>query len=349
MHIAQLETPVAVVDLDKVETNIAWLQSYLDRHNIVNRPHMKTHKIPEIAHMQMDAGAVGICCQKLDEVEAMAQAGIRDIFLPYNIVGEAKLARLMHLTRRVHMSVTADSEFTVKGLADASRREGTILPVLIEFDTGDGRCGVQSPAEAAELARIIAHSPNLHFGGLMTYPHNENSDPFVRETRRLLSASGIPVEQVSLGGTRGMLQAHTRSEITEYRAGVYVYGDRAVMKAGAMQLTDCAMTIISTIVSRPTKDRGILDAGSKALSSDTLGLEGYGLILEYPQAKMYALSEEHANVDLGQCEHKPAIGERVTIIPNHCCVVSNLFNQVIAVRDNEIEVVWSITSRGAMQ
>jgi D-serine deaminase-like pyridoxal phosphate-dependent protein len=146
-----------------------------------------------------------------------------------------------------------------------------------------------------------------------------------------------------------MRLTHTRSEVTEYRAGVYVYGDRAVMKAGAIQLEDCAMKIISTIVSRPTADRGILDAGSKAFSSDTMGLEGYGLIMEYPEADIYALSEEHGNVDFSQCKHKPVIGERVTVIPNHCCVVSNLFNQVIGVRNQEVEVIWTATSRGAMQ
>lgn len=349
MHISQLETPVAIVDLDKLEENITALQSYLDKHGIDNRPHIKTHKIPEIAHMQINAGAIGITCQKLGEAEVMARSGIRDVFIPYNILGEAKLERLMHLTRRVRVSVTADSESTVQGLSNAARREGTVLPVLVEFETGMRRCGVQSPQEATDLARTIARSPGLRFGGLMTYPCNENTDPFVRETKALLTAHGMTVERVSAGGTSGMWQAHAHDEVTEYRAGMYVFGDRAVVECRAMQLEDCALKLITTVVSRPTADRGILDGGSKALSSDMLGVEGYGLILEYPEARVYGLSEEHGHVDFSQCQRKPSIGERVTVIPNHCCAVSNLFSQVVGVRGEEVEVVWPVAGRGAVQ
>ena len=156
MHIDQLETPAAVVDLDRLEANITRLQAYLDEHGIASRPHIKTHKIPEIAHMQIHAGAVGITCQKLGEAEVMAQAGIRDIFVPYNIVGQAKLERLMRLARRVRTSVTADSEAVVRGLSTAARRAGLTLPVLVECDTGARRCGVQSPQEAADLAGALA-------------------------------------------------------------------------------------------------------------------------------------------------------------------------------------------------
>src|SRR3954447_321600 len=153
-----LETPAAIVDLDQLAANIARLQQYLDQHGIANRPHIKTHKIPAIAHMQVAAGAVGITCQKLGEAEVMADAGIEDIFLPYNILGAAKLDRLIQLARRKRLSVTADSDVTVRGLATAARRAGVMLPVLVEFDTGGSRCGVQSPAAAAELARMIAGS-----------------------------------------------------------------------------------------------------------------------------------------------------------------------------------------------
>lgn len=349
MKINQLETPVAVVDLDKLETNIARLQHYLDEHGIANRPHIKTHKIPEIAHLQINAGAIGITCQKIGEAEVMAQAGIKDIFLPYNIIGRTKLERLMRLARRINLSVTADSEFTVRGLADAAQQAGVELPVLVEFDTGLGRCGVQTPQEAADLARVIARSSGLVFGGLMTYPSNANTDPFVIETRKLLQPDGIAVEHVSGGGTPGMWQAHTHAEVTEHRAGMYIYGDRYTLKSGAMQLDDCSFKVITTVVSRPTANRGILDGGSKTFSSDLLGLEGYGLILEYPDAVIAGQSEEHGHVDFSKCERKPEIGERVTVVPNHCCVVSNLFNQVVGVRGNEVEVIWPVAARGALQ
>lgn len=349
MHIDELETPVAVVDLNKLEANIARLQSYLEGHGIANRPHIKTHKIPEIAHMQIAAGAIGITCQKLGEAEVLAQAGIRDIFLPYNILGLSKLERLIRLSRRVKLSVTADSEVTVRGLSAAAQRAGTTLTVLVEFDTGGGRCGVQTPEEAAALTRVITRSPGLHFGGLMTFPHNEKTAPFVRETKSLLVADGIAVERVSSGGTRSLWQVHTRGEITEHRAGTYAYGDRKTLMNGDMQLEDCALKVITTVVSRPTANRGILDGGSKTFSSDLMGLEGYGLILEYPNANFYGLSEEHGWVDFSACERKPDIGQRVTVIPNHCCVVSNLFNHIVGVRNDMVEVIWPVAARGALQ
>lgn len=349
MDVNQLETPVAIVDLDRLEANIEKFQAYLSQHGIANRPHIKTHKIPEIAHMQIKAGAVGITCQKIGEAEVMAQAGIEDIFLPYNIIGPAKLERLMRLTRRVNLSVTADSEFTVKGLSGAAQAAGIELPVLVEFDTGAQRCGVQSPQEAADLARRIARAPGLHFGGLMTYPSNQNTGPFVQETKKLLKANGLEVERVSGGGTPGMWQAHTHPEVTEHRAGMYIYGDRYTLRSGAMTLDDCSLKVITTVVSRPTADRGILDGGSKTFSSDLLGLEGYGLILEYPEALIYGQSEEHGHVDFSKCPRKPEIGERVTVIPNHCCVVSNLFNQIVGVRQNQVEVIWPVAARGALQ
>jgi D-serine deaminase-like pyridoxal phosphate-dependent protein len=349
VHINQLETPVAIVDIDRLEANITRLQQYLDQHGIANRPHIKTHKIPEIAHMQINDGAVGVTCQKLGEAEVMAQAGIRDIFLPYNIIGEAKLRHLMSLARRVTISVTADSEVTVRGLSEAVRYEDITLPVLVEFDSGMGRCGVQSPKEAADLARLIVRSPGLHFGGLMTYPTNEKTAQFTREVREILAPDDTPIECVTGGGTHCMWDAHKHPEVTEHRAGMYVYGGHKEVTLGVMSLDDIAFTIVMTLVSRPTADRGILDGGSKTLSSDTRGLDGYGLILEYPEACIYNLSEEHGFVDFSNCERRPTIGERVTVIPNHCCTAANLFNHVVGVRNRTVEVVWPVAARGTVQ
>ena len=348
MHIDELETPVPVVDIDRMEANIARLQTYLDEHKIANRPHIKTHKIPAIAKMQMDAGAIGITCQKVSEAEVMANAGFTDIFLPYNIIGEAKLKRLMALAARINISVTADSAFTARGLSNAAMLADLNLTVLIECDTGAGRCGVQSPQEAAELARLIGSLPNLHFGGLMTYPSNENLDDFVRETRSLLKEDHLPIERVSGGGTPTMWEAHLHPELTEHRAGIYVYGDRLTLRSGAVTLDTCALKIITTVVSRPTQDRGILDAGSKTLSTDLHGLEGYGYICEYPEAKIYQLTEEHGHVDFSACASKPEIGERVSVIPNHCCVVTNLFDEFVGMRGNQVEVTWQIAARGTV-
>jgi D-serine deaminase-like pyridoxal phosphate-dependent protein len=348
MHIAELETPVPVVDIDRLEANIARLQAYLDKHKIANRPHVKTHKIPAIAKMQMDAGAIGITCQKVSEAEVMASAGFDDIFIPYNIIGESKLKRLMTLAARINVSVTADSASTVRGLSRAAQAARLTMTVLVECDTGLHRCGVQSPQEAAELARLIGHLPNLHFGGLMTFPLNAQLGGFVREVRTLLNADGLQIERVTAGGTPSMWQAHTHPELTEYRAGIYVYGDRLSLRSGAVTLDTCALTIYSTVVSRPTNDRGVLDAGSKTLSSDLHDLDGYGYICEYPEAKIYALSEEHGHVDFSACARKPEIGERLGIIPNHCCTVTSLFDEIIGARNDRVEETWQVAARGTV-
>jgi D-serine deaminase-like pyridoxal phosphate-dependent protein len=349
VHINELETPVPMVDLDRLENNINRLQSYLDEHKIANRPHIKTHKIPEIAKMQMEAGAVGITCQKISEAEVMVEAGFDDIFLPYNILGEKKLKRLMSLAARATVSVTTDSAFTARGLSTAAKQARLMLTVLVECDTGLRRCGVSSPQEAAELARLIASLPNLHLGGLMTFPTNDHLDDFVRETRALLNGDRLNIERVSGGGTPCMWQAHTHPELTEYRAGIYVYGDRWSLRSGAMTLETCALRVLATLVSRPSAERGILDAGSKSLSSDLLGLDGYGLICEYPEAKIYDLSEEHGLVDFSNCPQKPEIGERLSIIPNHCCSVSNLFDEVVGIRGDKVELTLQVAARGAVQ
>ena len=349
MRADELETPVPVVDMDRMEANISRLQTYLDEHKIANRPHIKTHKIPAIAQLQIDAGAVGITCQKVSEAEVMADAGFRDIFVTYNILGETKLRRLMALAARKTVSVTADSGVVIRGLSDAAQEAGLILTVLVECDTGAGRCGVQSPNAAAELARLIASLPNLHFGGLMTYPTNEHLDDFVSSTRSLLKDDHIQIERVSGGGTPSMWQAHTHPELTEHRAGIYVYGDRLTLRSGAVSLDDCAIKVHTTVVSRPTRERGVLDAGSKSLSSDLHGLDGYGYICEFPDAKIYALSEEHGHVDFSACARKPEIGERLTVIPNHCCTVTSLFDEVIGARDDQVEVTWQVAARSTVK
>ncbi len=343
---ASLDTPVVTIDLDIVEANIARLQQYLEKHGIQNRPHIKTHKIPAIAKMQVAAGAVGIACQKVGEAEVMAAAGLSDILLPFNILGEAKLERLMALARQVRLAVTADSEAVARGLGEAARRAGLTLTVLVECDTGLQRVGVQSPEAAVELARTIARSPGLAFGGLMTYPNSEAAGQFFSRALALCRASGLPVPVLSGGGTPVMWQAHTVPNLTEHRAGTYIYNDRYIVRSGAATWEQCAMRIWATVVSRPTPGRAILDAGSKSLSSDLLGFEDYGHIVEYPEARLYALSEEHGHLDVSGCARKPEVGEVVRIIPNHTCVVSNLHDSVTVLREGKVGGEWAVAARG---
>ena len=183
----------------------------------------------------------------------------------------------------------------------------------------------------------------------MTYPNRAELDEFMDQAKKILAADGIEVERVSGGGSTVMWQAHTHPVLTEHRAGMYIFGDRLTLNAGAVSLDDNAFKVIVTVVSRPTSDRGILDGGSKTFSSDLMGVEGYGLILEYPDAKIYALTEEHGHVDFSKCDRRPEIGERLTVIPNHCCSVTNLFNQIYGVRNGQVEIPWQGVGRGRLQ
>lgn len=349
MQIKDVDTPAVLIDLGKVEANLRRTQDYADRHGVKLRPHIKTHKLPRFARRQIELGAIGITVQKLGEAEVMADAGIDDIFLPYNILGEAKLARLRALAERVTIRVTADNGDTVAGLSRTFADVPRPLDVLVECDTGMGRCGVQSPQEALALARKIDAAPGLTFAGLMTYPAAggyAKAAAWLREARDLLTQAGLPPRIISNGGTPDLWHAHEAEAATEHRPGTYIYMDRFQVEKGVATLEDCALTVIATVVSRPTADRAIIDAGSKALTSDTLGLTGFGHVVEYPQAMVTGLSEEHGTVDVSGCAVKPEIGEKIRIIPNHCCVVSNLFDRVTLVEGDEVIETVPVAARG---
>ncbi len=348
--IAELSTPLPIIDEDRLAANIARVQSYMDSHGLAFRPHIKTHKIPAIAAKQVKAGAKGINCQKITEAEVFADHGFEDLLITFNILGSEKHKRLVALNTRISgLKVVADSETTVRGLSCAFSQTRP-LTVLVECDTGGGRCGVQSPEEAVALAETITAAPGLTFGGILTYPKadtEEAVEAFFAATLAGLAARGIPCPIVSNGGTPSLFSAHKVTSATEHRAGTYVYNDRAVARAGHCSLDDCAMHILATVVSRPTKDRAILDAGSKGLTSDLLGFSDYGMIVEYPDAVISALSEEHGTVDLSKVKgRRPEIGEKVRIIPNHTCVVSNLFDFMTFHRDGIVTRVEEVAARG---
>jgi D-serine deaminase-like pyridoxal phosphate-dependent protein len=234
---------------------------------------------------------------------------------------------------------------------EAMRQVGRVLPVLIECDTGGERCGVQTPEEAVGLARIVEGLRGLRFDGLMTYPAKgrvEQTAAWLAEAHAALGRTGIEARIVSTGGTPDLYRAHEVPAATEHRPGTYIYSDRSQV-AGAKELADCALRVLTTVVSRPTEDRAILDAGSKALSSDTLGLEGFGHVVEYPQLAIAKLSEEHGHVDCGASNARPRIGERVTIIPNHACVVTNLHDHVYGMHGDRVERVFRVEARGRVQ
>lgn len=348
--VASLDTPAVVIDAAKVEANLQRAQVYADEHGLKLRPHIKTHKMPHLALRQLELGAVGITCQKLGEAEVMADAGIADIFLPYNIIGAAKLARLAALKRRVRLAVTADNAVVVAGYAATFGDASAPLAVLVECDTGMGRCGVTTPEAARDLARLIADAPGLRFEGLMTFPATHRAGEaraFLEKAIALLRADGLSPLVVSSGGTPDLYAAGGDADIVnEYRPGTYVFSDRFQVEKGLGTYDDCALTVLATVVSRPSDARVVIDAGSKALTSDLLGLEGYGYLPAYPAARIVSLSEEHGVIDFTASPDRPEIGERVHVIPNHVCPVVNLFDCVYFVRaDGALELV-RVAARG---
>lgn len=348
----QVATPMPVIDEDRLAANIARAQAYLDAHGKAFRPHIKTHKIPAIARQQLEAGAVGINCQKISEAEVFADAGFDDILITYNILGPAKLERLRALKARVRrLCVVADSATVVAGLA-ATFDESAPLSVLVECDTGGRRCGVQTPEAAASLAEQIAAAGGLGFEGILTYPAPGGAaavEAFMVETMARLAAKSIPCPVRSNGGSPDFYSAHLVPSATEHRAGTYVYNDRSLIRAGHCTEADVAMHILATVVSRPTADRAVLDAGSKALTSDLLGFADHGLITGLEGARIVSLSEEHAVVDLADCPGPhPQVGDVVSILPNHTCVVSNLFDRMVFHRNGIVTRVEKVEARGTV-
>ncbi len=350
--IREFGSPAVVIDLDAVERNIARVQGLCDAAGVANRPHIKTHKTPVIARMQREAGAQGITCQKLGEAEVMAEGGLDDILISYNILGEDKVERLGALGKRVSITVAADNPVTIAGLTRAGEIAGRPQAVVVECDTGRKRAGVETPGEAIELARQISALPHLRFAGLLMYPPEDGwarSQAFVDQVRAALAAEGTGLDIVSTGGTPNLAHLGELKGATEHRAGTYIFNDRMMMACGQATLADCALTVYATVVSRAAPERGILDAGSKTLTSDPGGgLDGFGLILEHPKARIHKFAEEHGFLDLSACNERPGVGEIVRVIPNHVCVVCNMVDRYVAVRGEEIVGEIAVAARGKL-
>jgi D-serine deaminase-like pyridoxal phosphate-dependent protein len=345
-------TPAAVIDMDRVERNIARIQAACNAAGVANRPHIKTHKSPELAKLQIAAGARGITCQKLGEAEVMANAGIDDILISYNLLGDEKMARLGALRARANVTVAADNPVVVADLTKAAATAGRSLPVVVECDTGRKRAGVETTADAIALARTISTSPGLTFAGFMLYPTETGwpqAQAFFDEALAGVRALGLDATIVSTGGTPNLKNVGQLKGATEHRPGTYIYNDRMQVAAGVATWDDCALNIYSTVVSRAGPDRGILDAGSKTLTADTGGLDGYGLILEHPEAKIARFAEEHGFLDLTRSNTRPNIGDVVRIVPNHVCVVVNMLDEVVMVRGDEILGVLPVAARGKLR
>ncbi len=349
MHYTELDTPALGVDLDVLDRNIAQLQAACDALQIGLRVHTKTHKTPAIARRQVAAGAVGIVAQKLGEAEAMAEGGIEDILIPYNIVGAPKLRRLTELVKpgRTTLTVAADSAATVEGLSAAAAAAGCTVRVIIEMDTGGGRVGVQSPGETLELARRIDSLPGTEFLGVMTYPSREGARPFLDEVRRLIDAAGLPLPMVSGGGT-GSEEVSKAIGCTETRIGSYAW--EGMTRVGRREDLDpgrCPLRLVTTVVSTSVPGQAVIDAGMKAFTS--YPPMPYGYCLEHPEVHLKGMSVEHGHVDITASGHRFPVGQILSWIPLHGGMTTNLHDRLFVLKDGRVIDEWPVAGRGRAQ
>ena len=346
---AAIDTPSVLVDLDVAESNIRAFQDYCDKYRLKLRPHIKTHKLPFLAKYQVEQGAIGITCQKISEAKAMvAEGGIDDVMITYNILGDKKTRCLRELAAQVKLSVVADNLDTIHGLSSAFTDAPSLLRVLVECNTGADRCGVSDPKTALGLAQKIEASPGLQFAGLMTYPpvgQAAHVAGWLQNAKELLESKGLPVETISSGGSPDMWHAHEMPIADEYRAGTYVYNDRSLVSQGTCGWDDCALTVLATVVSVPTESRAIIDAGSKVLTSDLLEMNGYGHVLGRDDLAIDQLSEEHGRI-VSDGPVGLSVGDRMRIVPNHACVVANMLDHVELVRGQSVVGPTKVTARG---
>lgn len=351
-RIEDLETPVPIVDLDVVECNLKKWQARCDAFGIANRPHIKTHKLVGFAKYQLALGAMGITVQKLGEAEVMADAGISDMLVAFNVVGKLKLERLTALVERTSIIVVADNVEMLEGLSYAGNKAGREIGILVECDTGARRNGVQSPQQAANLAKAIDSKSGLLFSGLMTYPPNggrAKSTDILIEAAALINRAGLETKIISTGGSPDMWMDEGLLGATEYRAGTYLYFDRSLAERKVCTYNDCALHVLATVVSRPTNERAMIDAGSKSLTSDLMGMRGFGVVPSLGFAPIYNMSEEHGFLDISKCKNKPNVGDLLRVLPNHVCPVTNLFNKVVFIRGIDVIGAVKVDARGKVQ
>lgn len=360
MKISDLPTPAVIIEQMILKSNIHSMQHKANQSGIQLRPHIKTHKMPTIAKMQMESGAIGITCAKVSEAEIMCRSGIRDILIAFPVIGQNQLERIMKLTETCRIIIGFDSLFGAEMIHEIAKKQDKLIQLYMIVNTGGNRDGVLPGDEALKLAVSIKKLDHVAITGIMTHEGHvkqaKNPDELQRlafeagqnllETARLLRSSGIPVEHVSMGSSPVSWANLAVPGVTEWRPGTYVFNDRNEMLLVAAR-EECALSIMATVVSHPACKRFIIDSGSKVLASERPKTNGYGLIREAPNAIIERLYEEHGVVTV-ENEHDLAIGQRVRIIPNHVCPVINLMDYVYLCSGDKVIKKWKVEARGAV-
>jgi D-serine deaminase-like pyridoxal phosphate-dependent protein len=360
MTIHDVDTPALLIDLDVLQRNLRRMADYCQDHKLAFRPHTKTHKIPEIAQLQLGCGAAGITVAKLGEAEVMADRGMQDILIVYPLWGDKKWTRLVELAARVRVTVAVDSLAVACGISRAVHAAGVEVGIRAEFDTGFHRCGWPLTLTAMDDLHKIQALPGLRWDGILLYPghimgsRSTREEEIRRENQQidrlleLLDAASIPHPVVSGGNTPAAFLSHHFHAVNEIRPGTYVFNDRNTVDAESAEFADCALSVLTTVVSKGSAKRAIIDSGSKTLSEDPLlsgSQQGHGYVIEYPDIQLQCLSEEHGHLWLpDNCPIK--IGERLRVIPNHVCSCVNLHEYVFVIQREQVLEQWKVAARG---
>lgn len=354
------DTPVPVVDLDILDRNLDRMAAYAAKHSLNLRPHSKTHKSAWIAAEQIRRGAKGVTCATPREAEAMSSVS-NDILLAYPAIGSIKAERMVALPAEVDVTVSLDSEIALMDIAAAARKAGRRVGVYVELDLGMRRVGVSSAEHAAELAMLVTQTPPLDYAGIAFYPGHIREDvgdqgPSLEilstrldEALDVMDSFGVRHPVVSGGSTPTAWRSHEVRGMTEIRPGTYVFNDRTTAIIGACDWSDCALSVLATVVSTAVDGQAVVDAGTKSLGREPIrGTEGegFGSLVEHPEVIVKGMSEEHGILDITKTAWRPEVGERVRIIPNHVCIVVHLFDEMIGVRNGKIEKKWAVSARG---
>lgn len=355
--LTEVETPAVVLDLDQVERNIQEMSSAAGAHDVRLRPHIKSHKIPQLMQMQLAGGAVGATCATLREAEVMIDAGCPSVTLAFPLLSADKAARLLALRDRAEIRVTLDSVESASLLGQAAGPEP--LDVLLEIDTGHGRLGRLPGAPSVELGLEIAAVPGVRLMGVSSHAGHAYAATSPADLARIAAAEaedlmrtsdellrrGVGIEEISVGSTPST-RAGFGLGMTESRPGTYLMNDANMVRLGVASFETCAAFVLATVLSRPAPDRVVIDAGTKMLSSDGVGRDDWVHVLHRPDLHPVFLSEEHGVFRADDPATAPGIGERVLVVPHHVCTMMNLADEVCLVRDGVVTETVPVLARG---
>ena len=361
--LAEVDTPALIVDLDAFERNLRALPEKIAGRAIALRPHSKTHKSPIIALKQMALGAVGVCCQKVSEAEALVEGGVRDVLIANEVVGAAKLHRLAALARHSTIAVCVDDAGNLADLEDAVIEFDARIKVLVEIDVGAGRCGVAPGKDALALAQAIASSKHLSFDGLQAYQgsaqhvrsHDERRQAIeravemARSAKAMIEEAGIACPRITGAGTGSFAFEAASGVYTELQCGSYIFMDadysRNLNASGqANPEFEQSLFVWTTVMSRPNAERAVVDAGLKALSVDS----GMPLVTDYPEVSFTRASDEHGKLEIKRSSEGFDVGDKIRLTPGHCDPTVNLYDWYVGIRRQRVECIWPVAARGAL-